>query len=471
MKAKTSFALLASLLAASLWTACSPADPATVADPDAAADAVAPPPTTPTTPPPPPPDARPDAPTPIDAAPDAPADAGGDDAAADASPTDAAPADAATDAADAAILGCPAGSYVVGAACAPCARGTYSSAPNSPSCTACADDFSTPAAMSTSAAACTPCAADEYSNASTDHLCVGATTAFTTAGLTDFDVNGAHLVYRAGAFIHCTLPACADPTTLPAPAPTSAAAWLAGDDDRLYFIQGGGLLPLDLGSRNYDGTAGPLANLGTSSASYSQNLTSFHRGRSPLALVREVPKPLGGGRFQYIWGGRASNTSRTAQATGMAHSNGAAVASYLPARQIVPPPGAGLPSSFSVTGHPNGAVKPATDPTIVAVSTPGGADPMVFVVRGGRLEACPLATPCAAWSNLGAAPSLFNVDATHLYVGTATGLQRCALAEISAASTCTLTAAGPAEPVSAPLYLTLTEAWYRSGDAIRRVPK
>lgn len=468
MKKRTFCAAAISLTTLSLWTACSPVDPGSTPDTDAATDAIAPP---PPPPPPPPPDAHVDAKTPLDAATDATSDGSPTDAS-DAS-TDAASPDSSGADADAALLGCPAGSREVGPACAPCAQGTYSELPNSRSCTACADDFSTAAAMSTLASQCTPCAANEYSNAATDHLCVAATTVFTTAGLTDFDINGTHLVYRTPGFVHCTLPACADPTTLAVNPAMRPDAWFAGDDDLLYYAQGGGAaMPLDLASRTYANVAGPTVNLGTSSSSYSQNLVSFHRGLNPMALVREVPKPLGGGRFQYNWGGRSGNSFRTAQATGMRHNNGAALASYIPARQVAPPPGAGLPSVFAITGHPGAsAPKPATDPTIVAVSAPGGADPTVFVVRGGMLEACPLATPCVAWRNLGAMTSPFNVDATHLYVGTDTGLKRCALAEIGASSTCTLVAAGPNEAVSAPLYLTATDAWYLSGATIRTIPK
>ncbi len=48
---------------------------------------------------------------------------------------------------------------------------------------------------------------------------------------------------------------------------------------------------------------------------------------------------------------------------------------------------------------------------------------------------------------------------------------RCTQQEIGTLGTCTLAAAGPAEVVSAPLYLTTTDAWYRSGDRIRKIRK
>ncbi|MBK6460868.1 MAG: hypothetical protein IPF92_07660 [Myxococcales bacterium] len=97
--------------------------------------------------------------------------------------------------------------------------------------------------------------------------------------------------------------------------------------------------------------------------------------------------------------------------------------------------------------------------------------PTVVVLRDGNVEACPLATPCLAWLNLGALGTILNLDDRHLYIGTPTGLSRCALAEIGTAGTCTLVPHGPVEAVEEPLYLTTTHAWYRSGTQVRRVLK
>jgi hypothetical protein len=118
-------------------------------------------------------------------------------------------------------------------------------------------------------------------------------------------------------------------------------------------------------------------------------------------------------------------------------------------------------------------VRPATDPTALAISAMGATVPYpaVVVVRAGNVEVCPLATPCTAWINLGALGTTINMDGTHLYVGTATGLQRCALSEIGTVGTCTLAAFGPNEAVNAPLYLTSTAAWYRSGTRVQRIIK
>ncbi|MBL0193387.1 MAG: hypothetical protein IPQ09_04020 [Myxococcales bacterium] len=116
---------------------------------------------------------------------------------------------------------------------------------------------------------------------------------------------------------------------------------------------------------------------------------------------------------------------------------------------------------------------PATPPTLVAVSAAGPTvpHPTVVVLRDGNVEACPLATPCLAWLNLGALGTILNLDDRHLYIGTPTGLSRCALSEIGTAGTCTLVPHGPVEAVEEPLYLTTTHAWYRSGTQVRRVLK
>ncbi len=155
-----------------------------------------------------------------------------------------------------------------------------------------------------------------------------------------------------------------------------------------------------------------------------------------------------------------ANTARVARARDFYHSNkGGAVAYYLPSS----------PPSFTGVSAP----VPATPPTLVAMSAAGPTvpHPTVVVLRGGNVEACPLATPCLAWLNLGPLGTILNLDDRHLYIGTPTGLARCALAEIGTAGTCTLVPHGPAEAVEEPLYLTTTHAWYRSGTQVRRVLK
>ncbi|HQY63908.1 MAG TPA: hypothetical protein PK141_21060 [Polyangiaceae bacterium] len=152
-----------------------------------------------------------------------------------------------------------------------------------------------------------------------------------------------------------------------------------------------------------------------------------------------------------------------ARATGLVHSNvGGATYTY-------PPTGPSVPASFTGVSAP----VPATPPTLVAISAAGPTvpHPTVVVLRDGNVEACPLATPCLAWLNLGPLGTILNLDDRHLYVGTPTGLSRCALFEIGTAGTCTLVPHGPVEAVEEPLYLTTTHAWYRSGTQVRRVLK
>ena len=72
---------------------------------------------------------------------------------------------------------------------------------------------------------------------------------------------------------------------------------------------------------------------------------------------------------------------------------------------------------------------------------------------------------------LGTGATTITIDERYLYVGTPTGLGRCELSEIATLNTCTLAPLSTGEPVQAPLYLTATHAWYKSGTLVRRVAK
>ena len=70
---------------------------------------------------------------------------------------------------------CPPGSSVAaGGPCTECRRGTYSDVADSPTCTPCANNFSTAASGSSSAADCTLCTPPSTSNAASNNLCIDA---------------------------------------------------------------------------------------------------------------------------------------------------------------------------------------------------------------------------------------------------------------------------------------------------------
>lgn len=303
-------------------------------------------------------------------------------------------------------------------------------------------------------------------------------------GLTDFDFGGSHLVYRTPDFKHCTLPSCTDetpllgPPLLVPPARIEEAGWTVGEDERLHFIYryhvGGAMGGQDIlsnGSVLFDNSGGTYSEITRTGAFSGASVVAYHGGSVGVIIAAWSGRCLSaGGCSDYLFNfGGGIHTGRVARATGIYHTNiGGAVASYTPAHNP-PPDGAPVPAAFN--GVP--APIPTTRPTLVAVSANGPTvpHPTVVVLRDGNVEACPLANPCLAWLNLGALGTILNLDDQHLYIGTPTGLSRCALAEIGTAGTCTLVPHGPVEAVEEPLYLTTTHAWYRSGTQVRRVLK
>jgi hypothetical protein len=288
-------------------------------------------------------------------------------------------------------------------------------------------------------------------------------------GLTDFDLVAGHLIYRAPGFGHCTLPACADESAL---REYVVSEWSAGDDGRIHgiYVPSGPFAPRYVDrSVLFDGTGERSDDL--------QDLpwwdrVHFHGGAIGRATFRYQRFSGPGANIAYASVAHTgTNTSRVARAISHVHSNAGSEVTYTPEYGLYGPGGRVGGDVARLSGV--SAPVPATPPTLVAVSAAGPTvpHPTVVVLRNGNVEACPLATPCLAWLNLGALGTILNLDDRHLYIGTPTGLSRCALAEIGTAGTCTLVPHGPVEAVEEPLYLTTTHAWYRSGTQVRRVLK
>jgi hypothetical protein len=297
------------------------------------------------------------------------------------------------------------------------------------------------------------------------------TTTTTLAGILDFDMTGSALAMRTAAGMStCALPACAAVTGPFALNATNDAFAVAGT--KIYFVSfGSSAQTRDLYSINLDGT-GNARNAPNLIWTGSMSLYALDGSQSNVRAMFRAAPPVGGGRFETRLASAnpaAPNTDRIGRPTATMHSNVGATVSYGPAQNIT---GSNLmPAQMTTTGAT--LPVPATPPTAIAVSERGATVtyPAVVILRNGNLEACPTAADCAAWTNLGALGTVYNLDGTHLYVGSATGLSRCTLQEIATAGTCTLAPHVTGEPVEAPILLTSTEVWYRSGANVRRVGK
>lgn len=296
-------------------------------------------------------------------------------------------------------------------------------------------------------------------------------TVATLAGLLDFDLTSTALAMRtAGGMSTCALPGCAAVTGPFALAASNDPFAVAGS--KIYYVSfGSSPQTRDLYSINLDGT-GRARNTPNLVWTGSMTLYALEGGPSNVrAMFRAVPT-VGGGRFETrnaFANPVAPNADRIGRPTATLHSNVGATVGYAPPQNIT---GANLlPAQMVTTGAT--VPLPATTPSSIAVSARGGdvTYPAVVILRNGELEACPTAADCAAWTNLGALGTVYNLDGVHLYVATATGLSRCTLQEIGTAGTCTLTPHVTGEIVEAPILLTPTEIWYRSGADVRHVAK
>ncbi len=296
-------------------------------------------------------------------------------------------------------------------------------------------------------------------------------TAATLAGLLDFDLTSNALAMRtAGGMSTCALPGCAAVTGPFALAASNDPFAVAGS--KIYYVSfGSSPQTRDLYSIHLDGT-GRARNTPNLVWTGSMTLYALEGGPSNVrAMFRAVPT-VGGGRFETrnaFANPVAPNADRIGRPTATLHSNVGATVGYAPPQNIT---GANLlPAQMVTTGAT--VPLPATTPSSIAVSARGGdvTYPAVVILRNGELEACPTAADCATWTNLGALGTVYNLDGVHLYVATATGLSRCTLQEISIMGTCTLAPHVIGEIVEAPLLLTSTEIWYRSGADVRHIAK
>lgn len=292
---------------------------------------------------------------------------------------------------------------------------------------------------------------------------VPATTVIDAPGLSEFDINATKLVYRTGtaSFMRCTLPACADSTAQVVPA-SPLGSWHLGSGDKVHYVTKTGVQSgFRLGAVPLGSTTATYVSTGNAPTALE---SSYVGGTTERVMLREIPGLVGGGRYAYyFYTGPGGNTDRTPRAGRYLHENfGGATVTYRPVQAPFATPMAATLAGVT-------APVPASDPSFIAVTPGGAASPTLVVIRGGQVEACPL--PCATWKGLGALGTAINVSDTHLYVGTPTGLMRCALSEIAATDTCTLVSHGPTESAADPMYVTATDVWYRSGTRVRRVAK
>ena len=273
-------------------------------------------------------------------------------------------------------------------------------------------------------------------------------------GLTEIDLNATHLLYRTGttALRSCELPACANDRSIVTL--TAAYNQLAASDSSFFFFRVSAPNQHTLHSTNPDGTGltnHPVVWTGSIEPTGLVGLLSHE-----LAFYRLRP-PLGGTvqtQTRRV-SSASSRVPRTAQIA-LEHENFGSTISGGPTPTVT---GATLPA---LTGTTN-----------VVGTSPRGASvvyPMAVVRQGSEIRACPTATDCAAWIDLGPIGPVFNLDGTHLYLGGSGGLSRCALAEIATARTCTPVKIA-SEPVDPQLYLTATHAYFKSGTKFLRVAK
>lgn len=270
----------------------------------------------------------------------------------------------------------------------------------------------------------------------------------------NYDVNATHVYYRSGANNYsCELPTCTNVRTVSAV--NGGYPFMAASDDKFYYFLPVMVNQNTLRSRTVAG--GPVVAEDTITWSGAVLPQWLFVGSTYLETNYRL-NPFVTGTPTYRTIRHTYVTNRTA-AIGTSHEN---FGSYVTLGVgLAAPTGTGGPfptlptAGTSIGGSPVG---------------PAVTHPTVVVLRDGALEACPTAAPCAAWVSLGALGTVFNLDATHLYVGSDTRLGRCTLAEIAAAGTCTLTPL-VADPVSGPMYITPTHVFYRSGTSVKSVTK
>lgn len=308
----------------------------------------------------------------------------------------------------------------------------------------------------------------------------GPRTLVDAPGVLDFDFTQTRLVYRvARDFFTCELP-CTSPTRLPGTANHKNRFTVT--PDRLYFAARVPPSTIDdVYSVAFDGTklenrthfapAGGQAGAHVEALALDGGLTRIEQ---LVSLVRE--REVGYRTLLEVPTGMTGNPDRVGHTTRYVHENHGAVLRYFPKQvrlqvsennpDLVP-----TPAEMTVTGTT--MVPPPSDPTAIATSPrgPSVAYPTVVIRERGTLKACPVATACTAWSDLGPLGETFALDATHLYIGSGRGLSRCELAEIAQKGQCSPALIVGGEPARHPMYLTDDSVVYLGKDRVRAVPK
>lgn len=327
-------------------------------------------------------------------------------------------------------------------------------------------------------------------------VCAAEPTVRTLADIADlkhFDFEGATLVFEtttapASAYT-CTLPGCADGAIVPNITASTVAARafpLAVSGGYIQYPGSGqaGSSFTVMQSRSLDGaTAGPsvtftcVDRLGNPT---SPTIASAHSGVGGwTGTYKCLTDTRTGTGFNYraVGDPTAARVDRVGVGGRARHTNGDANVVINIGTQTVQPTGVMQTQSMLVStvsgtqlwGLSESRALPdqliTTPATVAGVAVPGRA---LFVRIGANVQTVRL--PGLTFTTVGTGATTINADAQHLYIGKATGLGRCALTEIQATNTCTL-APMSADPVSAPLYITDTHVWYRSGTKVQRVVK
>ena len=326
-------------------------------------------------------------------------------------------------------------------------------------------------------------------------VCAAEPAVRTMADIVDlrtFDFEGTTLVYTVGnpSVYSCTLPGCDDAAAIPnitqstmtgRPFPISVAGGFvqypaAGVAGSVFTVAA---------SRSVDGAvAGPSATfscvdrLNRATEPLVRSSHSGADGWSGLYKCITDERGVGGFRYGFASIAGATRLDRVGRGSPSKHSNGDATVRLVPGTQTVTPTGSmttrtDLVSTVLGTIFWGNSENPA--PPTELVTSPksfGGVDlvyPAVGVRQGANFGVIRSSAPGRIF-NLGTGATTISIDERYLYVGKATGLGRCELSEIGTLNTCTL-APMSADSVEAPLYVSATHAWYKSGTRVLRVAK
>jgi hypothetical protein len=312
-------------------------------------------------------------------------------------------------------------------------------------------------------------------------------------GLRSFDFEGTTLVFTVGdaSVYTCTLPGCADAAAVPnitlsamtgRPFPVSVAGGFIQYPTAAVV----GSTFTVAASRSLDGAvAGPSSTFVCAdrlARPSSPLITSSHSGADGWSgLYKCITDDRLAGGFRYAFStplAGSERVDRVGRGSPSKHSNGVATVRIVPGSQTVIPTGV-VPTRTDFVSTVLGTIfwgnsenPPPPSEMVTSPKSFGGVDlvyPQVAVRQGQNFGVVRASAPGRVF-NLGSGATTISIDESYLYVGKATGLGRCELSEIGTLNTCTL-APMSADPVEAPLYLTATHAWYKSGTLVRRVAK